>query len=27
TVPSASVAKAILDELIVANEGYWPALH
>ncbi|WP_227649010.1 hypothetical protein, partial [Klebsiella pneumoniae] len=23
----ASVAKAILDELIVANEGYWPALH
>ncbi|UMX69380.1 hypothetical protein MJ560_14240 [Klebsiella pneumoniae] len=29
TVPSASlVAKAILDELmIVANEGYWSALH
>ena len=27
TVPSAAVAKAILDELIVANEGYWPALH
>lgn len=26
TVPSASVAKAILDELIVANRGYWPEL-
>lgn len=27
TVPSANVAKKILDELIVANEGYWPELH
>ncbi len=27
TVPSASVAKAILDELIEANRDYWPELH
>ncbi|KUQ94169.1 hypothetical protein AWI31_20335 [Enterobacter hormaechei subsp. xiangfangensis] len=27
TVPSASVAKAILDDLIEANKDYWPALH
>ncbi|MGM9539375.1 6-phospho-alpha-glucosidase [Anaerovibrio sp.] len=26
TVPSASVAKAILDDLIEANRGYWPEL-
>lgn len=26
TVPSASVAKAILDDLIEANKGYWPIL-
>ncbi|WP_459606278.1 family 4 glycosyl hydrolase, partial [Enterobacter hormaechei] len=26
TVPSASVAKAILDDLIEANKDYWPAL-
>lgn len=26
TVPSASVAKAILDDLIKANKGYWPTL-
>ena len=26
TVPSAAVAKAILDDLITANEGYWPEL-
>lgn len=26
TVPSAQVAKDILDDLIVANEGYWPEL-
>ncbi|WP_337262799.1 MULTISPECIES: 6-phospho-alpha-glucosidase [unclassified Serratia (in: enterobacteria)] len=26
TVPSASVAKAILDDLIVANKDYWPEL-
>ncbi|MGN1400956.1 MAG: 6-phospho-alpha-glucosidase [Bacillus sp. (in: firmicutes)] len=26
TVPSASVAKDILDDLITANEGYWPEL-
>lgn len=26
TVPSASVAKKILDELIEANRGYWPEL-
>lgn len=27
TVPSASVAKAILDELIEASKDYWPELH
>lgn len=27
TVPSASVAKAILDDLIEANRDYWPELH
>ena len=27
TVPSASVAKAILDDLIEANKDYWPQLH
>ena len=26
TVPSATIAKAILDDLIVANKGYWPEL-
>lgn len=26
TVPSADVAKAILDDLITANKEYWPAL-
>lgn len=26
TVPSASVAKAILDDLIDANKEYWPEL-
>ncbi|HGF7493299.1 TPA: maltose-6'-phosphate glucosidase, partial [Escherichia coli] len=26
TVPSASVAKAILDELLEANKAYWPEL-
>ncbi|MDX8337048.1 6-phospho-alpha-glucosidase [Candidatus Cetobacterium colombiensis] len=26
TVPSASIAKAILDDLIEANKGYWPEL-
>ena len=26
TVPSAKVAKQILDDLIEANEGYWPTL-
>ncbi len=26
TVPSASVAKAILDDLIAANKEYWPPL-
>ena len=26
TVPSANVAKQILDEFIVANKGYWPEL-
>ena len=26
TVPSASVAKLILDDLIEANKGYWPEL-
>ena len=27
TVPSATVAKKILDDLIVANKNYWPELH
>ena len=27
TVPSMSVAKAILDDMIEANKGYWPELH
>lgn len=27
TVPSAGVAKQILDDLIEANKGYWPELH
>ena len=27
TVPSASVAKSILDDLIEANRAYWPELH
>ena len=27
TVPSASVAKKILDDLIEANKDYWPELH
>ena len=26
TVPSAKVAKLILDDLIIANKGYWPTL-
>lgn len=26
TVPSASVAKEILDDLIEANKGYWPEI-
>lgn len=26
TVPSATVAKQILDDLIEANKGYWPVL-
>lgn len=26
TIPSASVAKAILDDMIVANKAYWPEL-
>jgi len=26
-VPSAKVAKEILDDLIVANKDYWPELH
>jgi maltose-6'-phosphate glucosidase len=26
TVPSAAIARAILDDLIVANRGYWPEL-
>mgnify|MGYP003617826098 FL=1 len=26
TVPSATVAKAILDDLIEANKGFWPEL-
>ena len=27
TVPSATVAKAILDDLIEANKGFWPELN
>ena len=27
TVPSATVAKKILDDLIEANKDYWPELH
>ena len=27
TVPSMNVAKAILDDMIEANKGYWPELH
>jgi len=27
TVPSAKVAKALLDDLIEANKEYWPELH
>ena len=27
TVPSAKVAKLILDDLIEANKGFWPELH
>ncbi|MGG3854833.1 6-phospho-alpha-glucosidase [Caldifermentibacillus hisashii] len=27
TVPSAIIAKQLLDELIIANKGYWPELH
>ena len=27
TVPSAKVAKELLDDLIEANKGYWPELH
>ena len=27
TVPSASVAKQILDEMLEANKGWWPELH
>lgn len=27
TVPSMNVAKAVLDDLIEANKGYWPELH
>lgn len=27
TVPSAKVAKLILDDLIEANKGYWPELN
>ncbi|RGY94899.1 6-phospho-alpha-glucosidase [Clostridium sp. AM58-1XD] len=27
TVPSANVAKAVLDDLIEANKGYWPELN
>lgn len=27
TIPSANVAKAILDEMIEANKDYWPELH
>ena len=26
TIPSATVAKAVLDDLIEANQDYWPAL-
>lgn len=26
TIPSARVAKQILDDMIVANKGYWPEL-
>ena len=26
SVPNADVAKKVLDELIIANEGYWPEL-
>lgn len=26
-VPSAKIAKQILDDMIVANEGFWPELH
>ena len=26
TVPSAAVAKKILDEMIKANQGFWPVL-
>ena len=27
TIPSMNVAKAVLDELIEVNKGYWPELH
>ena len=27
TIPSAKVAKEVLDDLIEANKGYWPELH
>ena len=27
TVPSARVAKLILDDMIEANKGYWPELN
>lgn len=27
TIPSANVAKAVLDDMIEANKGYWPELH
>ena len=26
TIPSMNVAKAVLDDLIEANKGYWPEL-
>lgn len=26
TIPSATIAKKILDDLIEANKGYWPEL-
>ena len=26
TIPSANVAKEILDDMIEANKGYWPEL-